>query len=305
MRIEHWLISAVLITGLAGCGGADSDPATGTDANKLTFTTPKFTVPSGDSFTCFYTNTFTDKELSVRDANGHQGPGGHHILAYYTDVPREEQHHPCVDSEMVSWHQISGSSGQNVDNNSVLKLPEGFALKVPAGKQLVIQAHYINTTGADMEVQDTVTLNLTDPAKVENYVNYFVTDDEGFSAPPHAPYEHSSICTLDRDLNMILTLGHMHEYGKHFRLDEIDADGNTKRTLVDNDWAPEYTSHPPINYYTKDQPLSLPKGTRLKQTCSWNNTTTDPLLFPREMCITFMYHFPGNDQDLMCDMVAQ
>ena len=47
-------------------------------------------------------------------------------------------------------------------------------------------------------------------------------------------------------------------------------------------------------------PLSIAKGTRLKQSCSWDNTTPQPLLFPTEMCIGFAYYFPGESR-IMCE----
>src|SRR5262249_55037882 len=110
--------------------------------------------------------------------------------------------------------------------------------------------------------------------------------------------------TVDRDLQMILSLGHMHEYGKQYRLEVVDEGGKTLRTIHDDTWRPEYTSHPPIKHYSPEEPLKFPKGTRLKQTCRWNNATPDSLLFPREMCIGFFYYFP-EDEDLTCDMVTQ
>jgi hypothetical protein len=76
-----------LACGLSACGGAE--PVEETSEDTLAFTTGEFEVPPGDSFECFYTDTFTDREISVRSADGKQGSGGHHILVYYTDVPRE------------------------------------------------------------------------------------------------------------------------------------------------------------------------------------------------------------------------
>src|SRR5262249_13687370 len=160
----------------------------------------------GDSFECFYTNSFTDRELNVVSAKGLQGPGGHHINIYYTDITKPAQHHPCSDEEMLTWHQIVGASAQG---EPVMELPEGLAIKVPAGKQLVMQAHYINTTGATEKTKDSITVNLIDPASIKSYVNMWAYQDGSFDIPPHALGESVSTCTLAKDLQFVILIGHL------------------------------------------------------------------------------------------------
>jgi hypothetical protein len=285
---------------LGACGG--DDPV---NDRELTLRTGEFTVGIGDSFTCFYTDVFTDRELSVTGAAGGQGNGGHHIIAYYADTPRPVGNHPCTDEEMANLRQIAGSAGDG--GAGPLSLGEGLAIKVPVGKQLVMQAHYINTTDAPEVVDDWVTLQLAKPEEVFSYVNYFVTNDDTFEIPPTAAYTHTTYCTLDRDLDVILTLGHMHEVGEHYQLEIVDAPAGAAaapQVLRSDAWEPLFTSHPPMTRYPVTAPLHLAAGTRLKQTCDWSNTGDHTVLFPREMCLSFMYYFPG-DGDLVCDMTAQ
>src|SRR5262249_6840347 len=158
-------------------------------------------VPAGDSFTCFYLDRYTDRELSVRDAEGIQGPGGHHIVVYWTDQPREVEHHPCTDSEMVSWHQIAGGSGKATQaaEGSVTGPRTGLAIRVRPAKHLVRQPHNINTTGHPEKVTDPAKLPLVAPAEVKAYVNYLVTLDDSFKIPPASKLSRVSTCTLDRD----------------------------------------------------------------------------------------------------------
>ena len=290
---------------LVACGGEDdAGPTVQEDANKLSFSTGEFEVPAGDSFTCFYLDKYTEQDLAVVDAYGDQGVGGHHILVYYSEENREPGHHECSDVEMVNLKQISGSGGQDgtAAEGSVIKMPDGLALKVPKGKQLVLQAHYINTSGAPMKVNDTVTLELGDPAKIKGYVNYLATIDFDFKVPPQAEYTKAGDCVLDRDYDIVNFLGHMHEEGAHYRMDAIAPDGSMT-TLRDDKWEALYTSHPPISEFTMDEPLHLAKGTTLRQTCTWNNTKAEPLMFPTEMCVGFFYYFPAAG-DFECEMKA-
>jgi hypothetical protein len=288
---------------LVACGGDDDGgPTVQEDPNKLSFTTGEFEIEPGDTFTCFYLDEYTEKELAVVNGHGQQGPGGHHILVYYADEPREPGSGACNDADMVNLHQISGSGGQDAlaAEGSILGLPDGLALKVPAGKQLVLQAHYINTSGKTMTVNDTVSLDLADPKDVEAYVNYFVLADLALNVPPQSDYTRATECKLDKDYDIILGLGHMHEQGKHFKLEQIDEQGKST-VLRDDPWSELYVSHPPVSYFTKEEPLKLKKGTTVRQTCNWNNTTAEPLLFPREMCVTFLYYFPG-EGDIECNL---
>jgi hypothetical protein len=289
---------------LVACGGEEDDGFVITDT-ELSFRTPRFEVPVGDSFTCFYTDVVTPRELAVYGASGGQGAGGHHIIAYYADEARPIGSHPCTDEEMTNLNQIAGTAGEG-DTEGILGLHDNLALRVPANKQIVLQAHYINVTDAPYMVEDSVSLHLMNPDDVFAYVNYFVTNDDTFEIPPNAAYTHTTYCRTTRDLDVVLTLGHMHEDGRHYQL-EVMGDGGAAapQVLRSDEWEPSFTSHPPVTYYPVTAPLHLARGTLLRQSCDWSNTTDRTVLFPREMCLSFMYYFPGEGDDIVCDMTPQ
>lgn len=289
---------------LAACAGDGDDDGVVVTDTELSFRTGQFEVPVGDSFTCFYTDVYSPRELAVYGASGGQGPGGHHIIAYYADEPRPVGSHPCTDEEMTNLNQIAGTAGEG-DTEGILGLHDDLALKVPAGKQLVLQAHYINVTDAPYMVEDAVSLHLMKPEDVFAYVNYFVTNDDTFEIPPSASYTHTTYCRVQRDLDVVLSLGHMHEDGRIYTLDIVDAAGTPTQSLRNDTWQPSFTSHPPISHYSVNQPLHIPAGTRLRQSCEWDNTTSRTVIFPREMCLSFMYYFPGEGDDIVCDMTAE
>lgn len=286
---------------LAACGGgAPSGPAVSLTADQLTIRTPRFTVPPGDTFECFYTSYVTEREIAPQRASGHQGAGGHHITVYYySGTPRPAEHHPCTDAEMVEWNQVAGASEAGSGEED-LGLPDGLAMRVPAGKQIVLQAHYINVTGKPYDVEDEVDVRLAEPAKLRAYAGDFVINEATFSLAPAVQTTRSATCTVQEDLQVVMMIGHMHELGKHFSLAEIDEAGETKAMLWETAWQPYYTSNPPPRRFPIDQPLLLKKGTRLRQTCSWDNTTSDTLIFPREMCVGYMYYYPDRGR-LFCN----
>jgi hypothetical protein len=294
-----WLFSLVVAAASLGCGSSgDGTSGSAPNPNELTFHTGSFDVTPGDSFTCFYTDTITDKEINVANTAGMQGPGGHHITVYYADTTTAPTHHPCKDSEMVSWHQIGGASN---GGEPVVPLPDGAAIKVPAGKQIVVQAHYINTTGKTFTSDDSITLMLLPSNEVKQFMNSWVINDDAFTIPAQSTGTSVSTCTFPQDLKTVLLLGHMHDYGKHYKLERLDASGSVVETVYDHDWQPQYASHPPYITGTLDAPMDIKAGTTFRQTCTWDNTTPDPILFPREMCVAFGYYFPDSGW-VYCDV---
>lgn len=301
--------SILLAAVLAACSTSSSEgttvqptePAPSTTApTGFRFTTGKFDVAPGDTFECFYTDTITTEQLNVQSATAKQGPGGHHVTVYYTDQKAPVGHHPCTDVEMIALHQVAGAG-----NEGVIALPEGYATIVPKGKQMVVQAHYVRTEPGTITVEDEVELQTVETSKVKSFANSFVLVDGDFKVPPRSSATSTTECVVPQDFDMLLLLGHMHEWGGTYKLERIDAATNKPvETLYQVDqWEPLYSSHPPVNHYDPQKPLHLPKGTRLRQTCTWNNTETNELTFPREMCIMFSYYFPDNGF-LTCDTKA-
>ncbi len=300
MRIAYGLtIAAALFA--AGCGsdkstspqGANNPDPGPVDTKKVgfEFSTGKFEIQPGDTFECFYTATVTDRQLNVSSATAKQGPGGHHITVYYTDQNVPVGHHPCTDVEMVGLHQIAGASS---GGEPAVALPDGYATKVPQGKQLVVQTHYIRTEKTPLTVEDSVTLKVAEDSEIKQFANSFVINDGSFTLPARANQTSTTECVVPHDFDVLLLLGHMHEWGAHYKLERLDAAGKVAETLYQTDWDPLYASHPPVNNYDPLKPLKLPKGTRLRQTCDWKNTEDHEMAFPREMCIMFTYYVPDN-----------
>jgi hypothetical protein len=293
------LIITAVIAVAAGCGGGDDgDGYTITD-DALTFETGDFEVASGDAFECFYTNVITDRELAVRGAAGEQQQGGHHITIYYTDLVKDPQHHPCETAEMADWRMIGGGGDEAEAAVAKLRMPDGFAIRVPAGAQIVLQSHYINL-GDTFTANDSARLDLVPTDQVESYVNQFVFNDVGFSIPPHESFESVTTCTTPTDVDLIRLLGHMHEWGSYYKLERLDGEDAAVETVIEKEWDPVFTSDPEILTFEPDQPLHFAAGTRLRQTCRWNNDTEDPILFPREMCLAYGIYFP-DDGEIFCD----
>ena len=198
---------------------------------------------------------------------------------------------------MVGFHQIAGAAE---GKEGTIGLPDGYATKVPAGKQLVVQSHYIRTDDGPLTVEDTVELKTLETSEVKQFANSFVMNDGSFKIPPRSASKSRTDCVLPRDFDLLLMLGHLHELGAHYKLERVDATGKSLETFYETDWDPIFASHPPFTTYDPTKPLHLAKGTRIRQTCDWKNTGDAEAAFPREMCVMFSYYIPDNGF-IICD----
>jgi hypothetical protein len=270
----------------AGAANPDDGIPEGLTASTLKVVIPPHVVEPGDSFECYFTDLKTDRDIYVNSSTGKQGPGGHHLTIYYSTNPQPVGHHKCIDAEMAEMRQV-GAASNDLKGDGVIDLPPGIAIEVPAGKQLVVQTHYINATSQPREVEDEITVHLIPKEEVKRFVQSFVVVDGTFEIPPRADYSRTATCTLKRDLSLIMALGHMHERGQHYKLEHLDANGKLLDTVLDQAWETAFTSHPPTRQWSPEQPYQLKAGEKLRQTCLWKNPDSDKVVFPLEMCIAF------------------
>lgn len=292
------LFSATSCSNSSSGGSAAETVPVGISARALKVVIPAHTIEPGDQFECYYTDLTTDRELYANSATGEQGRGGHHISLYYTVNPQPVGHHKCIDAEMAEWRQV-GAAGGDTKGDGVIDLPPGIAVKIPAGRQIVLQTHYINASATPYEAADEITVKLLAREEVKRFAQAFSVVDGTFEIPPSAKYSRTTSCTLKRDFDILMILGHMHEFGRHYTLEHLDAKGGLIRKMIDDDWEPAFTSHPPTRRFTAESPYKLKAGEKLRQTCTWNNVASEKVLFPREMCIAFSMYL-DDDGFLEC-----
>jgi hypothetical protein len=179
-----------------------------------------------------------------------------------------------------------------------LSLPEGMALRIKPGQQLVIQSHYINTSPEDRTVMDAVDLHLASADTSPEIADAFAVLADDIAIPPFA-VEHESVknCVIDREMDIHLLLGHTHDFGVLFQMEHVPQEGPTELLYWATDGA-LLRDDPDVTIY--EEPLHLVPGDVLRVTCRWTNTTPEPLGWPAEMCVGFMYYTPA-EGFLICD----
>ncbi|HUK88882.1 MAG TPA: DUF3471 domain-containing protein [Blastocatellia bacterium] len=150
------------------------------------------------------------------------------------------------------------------------KWEPGTAMKIPAGSNIVFQMHYSNFRGAMNKPEtDRTSLGIVfakEPPK-KMAVAMGVLNDF-FQIPAGDPDHVVTACqTLDRDVQVIDYMPHMHLRGKAMKYEAVFPDGR-RETLM---WVPKYSFNWQTVYYLKE-PVSLPKGTKLIITAHFDNS---------------------------------
>ncbi len=150
-------------------------------------------------------------------------------------------------------------------------LPGGLALKLPKGTDLMFQYHF-HPVGKEEVEQSTVGLYFAKKAPDHTLTNVQLPVSFGlFSAIKIAPGQkdfkaHDSY-TLPVDVEAISIGAHAHYIGKTMKMTATFPDGTVKTLLDIKDWDFAWQDR-----YFFEEPILLPKGTKLDGDVSWDNS---------------------------------
>ena len=260
------------------------------------YTPPLVLQPNTEHIICSRIDFEVAEELLIDKAEGSQMQGGHHA-AIYVSLSQSDDFSPieCDQIDMGAMRFVTGAGGAGGQD---LTLPEGLALRISPGQQVIVQSHYINSTQEMQVVMDAVDLRLTEANDSLVIADSLAVIDSDFEIPVGATdYERVKTCTMDQAIDLHLLLGHTHDYGVLFKT-ELIREGEEPQELYYATDGPSLRDNPYIVTY--DPPMQLNPGDKLRITCRWTNTSTQALGWPEEMCVAFAYYAPGNGF-MICD----
>jgi len=276
--------------GLRACLGEAPDPAT-----TLRLYTPPLTIPPGSEVLyCSFLDA-PEETLRIKAARGTQMSGGHHAAVFVgLMAPPSDGPVLCSEIEMGALRFVAGAGGAGAQDTV---LPTGSALTIQTGQRIVIQSHYINMTTEQRVVMDAVDLTLTTVEESPTGVDAFAVVDSDLAIPVGAEdYQRTKTCTVEEPMDILLMLGHTHDFGVLFTLEILR--GGLPEPVYHATHGPTLRDNPEI--LTFDEPLHLDPGDQVRMTCAWTNTSDHVLGWPEEMCVGLMYYSPGRGY-LICD----
>jgi hypothetical protein len=257
----------------------------------------KHIAPGADVTYCTYTEITADKDLFIHSTNGTESSMGHHVLlmtATSHEAPRTEV---CSGQAMENLRQLIGGGGGEGTATNNAPLPPNVGMIIPKGSQFVVQTHWINTGTEPVDVQAMVVTEPGPDSADRIALGTLTVVDLGFKVPALSRASSSTECVFNEEHRLLMNIGHEHEWGTHVRAEVTHAAGSQPVVLFDRDFTPHDTFNPPQGVYPLAAPLVIAKGDTLKMSCDWDNTTSSPLTFPREMCVFFGYSMePGDNR---------
>ena len=155
--------------------------------------------PGQDVMYCTYTPVVTKKLSYIHATHGVQSRYGHHAVMQFVTEPRDPTTHECAATSLEAQMGggIIGGSGKE---GTEVGLTAKVVSELPAGAQLVINHHWINTGDEPAEVQaEMITEPALDDPKDLIVARPFLVQNTAFEIPAHENLEASVECEIDHD----------------------------------------------------------------------------------------------------------
>lgn len=191
--------------------------------------------------------------------------------------------------------QQVGGSGVGTDPQI---MPDGVAVRLLAGQQLLLNLHLFNSGEEEISGQSGTLIRTVDEAEVDNAAEIILAGTIDLSIPPGETTVQTGRCTFTQPGTVFAVLPHMHMLGVHMKVTaETAADGDI--VLVDEDYSFEQQDSYDIDF------VELEVGDTLKVECTYTNDREEMVEFGdssrAEMCFAGVMRYPAaNGANFTC-----
>lgn len=180
------------------------------------------------------------------------------------------------------------------------EFPRGVGLPAVVPLVLVMEHHYINTTGEDVLVDAAVNFHRVPADEVEHVLTGFAGGIGGIDLPPESAKIEAATCELTRPIELLAISSHSHERGECFTMNFYDGEQGEiepEPFFVNKDW-----ESPPIMFmeqqeWTDFEPVRLEAGDGIHWACHYVNpedrAVTNGAGADDEMCIFVGVGYPS------------
>jgi hypothetical protein len=274
--------------GSGGSGGTGSGGTSGAGYTVLVEGT--WALPSGDEgYRCVRKTVTEDAWVSA--IRPKLPPGTHHtVLTLEPSATEPDGISPC-DAGTNGPHMIYGSGVGTTE----LVLPEGVAVPIPAGSQLVLNLHLFNVTQATLSGTSGIEVKYVAEGEVEHEAQVTLAGKmEGLVAMPGTSTDNG-VCTLANDTTIFAILPHMHQLGSHLKAETEPVTGSPT-VLLDMDY-----TFDDQQYFPVEPTLSLVAGDKIHVACTYENPGAQPVYYgdssTQEMCFASIFEYPARQRD--------
>lgn len=261
------------------------------DAGWTTLIEGEWTMPAGTEGYVCARHTVTE-DLFVNAFDAMSPPGTHHTLLTMGEPNAPDGIEPCGAGDNRTLTVFGSGVGTNP-----LHLPEGVALKIEKGTQLLLNLHLFNTGEQEIAGLSGTRVRVVPEGDVEELAEGLLAGTIRLNIPAGETTTHTGYCTMTDDATLIAVAPHMHQLGAHEKVvAESSIEGEV--TLYDDPY--DFNEQ---SYYRID-PVRVARGDRIRVECTHRNTTAATVGFGEsslaEMCFAGLYRYPATGNYFIC-----
>lgn len=216
-------------------------------------------------------------------------PGTHHALVRVEDSGTKPDGAEACEVDR-SGRQIFDSNSFTAGQPGHMLLPDGVAMRVQAGQQLLLNLHLLNPGSERLAGISGVSVQTLEPEQLVSVAQTTLVGPHELMVAPGSVTKHIR-CAWPSAATLFAVAPHMHEFGSYM---SVTARGSgTPTVLLDGlysfDWQHVYAT----------DPLALNAGDELLIECTYVNPTHMNVTFGeaanQEMCFAAVSTFPALD----------
>ena len=219
-----------------------------------------------------------------------QAPQGtHHTLLLRTPSPVPDGEQACGPTLGADMLHASGVGSDD------LTFPDGVAVKVPAGTQLMLNLHLFNTTAGPLSGVSATLVQTMKASDVTQVAELVLGGSTQISVPPNGSQTVHATCTFQSTATISTVWPHMHMIGTHMKVTYQGASGT--KVLEDAPYSFSDQKNYPIT------PVTVAPGENILIDCTYQNPTSQTIYWgdssKSEMCFAGLYLYPAPN-GIMC-----
>ncbi len=288
-------ILGLLLVAVCSCGGSNNEPAMTQTGEWQGLVDHEWTIPAGEE-EYYCVRKTVDKDMYLSSFRAISPLGTHHtVLTAGT---------PNGPDGVTVCNGLTNESmmiyGSGVDTNPI-QLPDGVAVKIEAGQQLLLNLHLFNTNDAEaLSGTSGIEIKEVPEAEVGDLAEGILAGALNLTIPAEQVSTSVGHCTMNGDVTLLSVAPHMHQMGTHMKVVIEDPNGD----IVIHDNAYDFFEQ---KIFTLDTPLELAQGTKVRVECTYNNNTQNDVGFGdssgEEMCFAGLLRYPalgGDFNTIVC-----
>lgn len=234
-----------------------------------------------DLYQCFLIPLGLDYDIWLKGVEFQAGnmDVAHHFILFEDmggTFPKLDAASPEPGCECADMDKIAGARIVKMwapGNVSPLR-PEGIGNKLTAGKNLILQAHFYNSTGVDQIDQSRIALHVAEPEEtIDKRIRLQMVSQMMLDIPAGAPHvDHEMKIQAMKDMTLYSVGGHMHLRGKTIGQWAILPDSTEEISILS---IPDFDFNWQLDYVFQ-QPWKAPKGTKFIMRSVHDNSAENP-----------------------------